>query len=228
MSSKGLSLKEKILVAVVEGTDADPETSFTLEDLTVWAWQREQATWGLRGYESIYPDSDKVQKELGSRGRGNKGIVDLGWLDRVGTRIYCLTPAGLANYALLDQSNQDLHDKAGRKLEVEVRRILEHPVFKDWLVDSTKPKHFRAAGHFWGIAPGTPKNIVKQRIGNVDAALHGAIAVLDDKGVDELSSSQGKILFEREDIHRCLEFHREIKARFEKDVRILDPNFKAA
>ena len=228
MSSKGLSLKEKILVAVVEGTDADPETSFTLEDLTVWAWQREQATWGLRGYESIYPDSDKVQKELGSRGRGNKGIVDLGWLNRVGTRIYCLTPAGLANYALLDKSNQDLHDKAGRKLEAEVRRILEHPVFKDWLIDSTKPKQFRAAGRFWGIAAGTPKNIVRQRIGNVDAALNGAIAVLNNKGVDELSSSQGKILFERVDINRCLEFHHDIKVRFEKDVQILDPNFEAA
>lgn len=228
MSSKPLSLKEKILVAAVEGTGANHEVTFTLEDLTVWAWRGEQATWGLRGYESDYPDSDKIKKELSSRGRGTKGIVDLGWFDSVGTRIYTVTAAGLAMYAILDGSNKDFHDKAGRALELEIRQILEHRVFKDWLKDPSKPRHFREAGHFWGIAPGTPKNTVRQRIRKVDVALDGALAVLDDKGVDTISLAHGKVLFDRKDIERCNQFHADLKARFEKDLRILDPTFEAA
>ena len=228
MSSKPLSLKEKILVAAVERTEANLDATFTHEDLTVWTWQREQATWGLRGYESEHPDSDKVQKEVDSRGPGSKGVVDLGWFDRVGTRIYCVTAAGLATYATLDISNQSLHDKAGRALELEIRQILEHRVFKDWLKDPSKPRYFREAGHFWGIAPGTPKNTVRQRIRKVDVALDGALAVLDDKGVDTISLAHGKVLFDRKDIERCNQFHADLKGRFEKDLRILDPTFEAA
>ena len=131
-------------------------------------------------------------------------------------------------YATLDKSNRGLRDKAGRKLEIEVRRILEHQVFKEWLADSSKPKHFRDAGYFWGIAPGTPEKTVKQRIRSIDAALEGAIAVLSEKGVDVLSGSQGKVLFERNDIQRCVEFHQDLKTRFVKDLQILDPTFEPA
>src|SRR6266850_896235 len=47
----------------------------------------------------------------------------------------------------------------------------EHPVFKAWLGDPVKPKYFREAGHFWGIAPGTPARTVRDRILGVDRVL---------------------------------------------------------
>ena len=36
----------------------------------------------------------------------------------------------------------------------------------------------------------------------------------------------GKILFEREDIEQCLKFHMEMKSRFRKELKILDPTGK--
>ncbi len=229
MSSTTLSLKEKILIAVVEGTHGDTSASFTIEDLAVWAWERDRTAWGLRGYEKDYPDLDKVRKDMGARGADSPGLVQLGWVERIDPRMYRLTSVGLGEYAVLSSSMSglvsELQDKASRKLEVEIRRVLEHTVFREWLADSTKPKYFRDAGHFWGIAPGTPASVVRNRVGGVDRILLSARKLLDEKGVDEIAASRGKILFSREDVQRCIEFQETMKNRFSKELGILDPNF---
>lgn len=229
MSSKPLSLKEKILVATVEGTRGDTSMSFTIEDLAVWAWERDRSAWGLRGYEDKYPDLDKVRKDMGARGADSPGLVQLGWVQRIDPRIYRLTPVGLAEYSTISSATSgapaELQDKASRALESEVRSILEHPVFLEWLRNSAKPKYFRDAGHFWGIAPGTPPNVVRERVGGIDKVLSKAIKLLDDKCVNEIAASRGKVLFSREDVNRCLEFQKTMKHRFSKELGILDPQF---
>lgn len=225
MDVKPLSLKDKILIAAVEGTDGDCGKTFTMEDLVVWAWERDNEAWGLRGYETLYPDSDKLQKEVGSRGAGQKGVVGLGWFVRIDRRVYRLTSAGLAVYATLDGAEPVLQEKAGRQLEAEVKRILDHPVFKEWLQDKNKPRYFREAGHFWGIAPGTPSKTVRERVDRVTITLRGALKILDEKETDQIVASRGKILFERTDIERCLEFQHTLTSRFVRDLSILDPSF---
>jgi len=230
MSDTPLSLKEKILIAAVEGVGADATKKFTMEDLAVWAWERDRTAWGIRGYESKYPDLDKVRKDMGARGAEQKGVVQLGWVERVEPRVYRVTPAGLAEYATLSASmgstSGELQEKAGRELGSQVSRILEHPVFRRWLSDATKPKYFRDAGHFWGIAPGTPPSVVRERIGGVENTLQSALRLLDELGVSEIASSRGKVAFDRTDIERCLEFHNAIKDRFSQDLRLLDPQFE--
>jgi hypothetical protein len=230
MSDTPLSLKEKILIAVVEGVGADATKKFTMEDLAVWAWERDRTAWGIRGYESKYPDLDKVRKDMGARGAEQKGVVQLGWVERVEPRVYRVTPAGLAEYATLQASlgspQGELQEKAGRELGSQISRILEHPVFLQWISDPAKPKYFRDAGHFWGIAPGTPALVVRERIGGLDNTLRSALQLLDKLGVTEIASSRGKVAFERRDIERCLEFHDAIKARFARDLRLLDPQFE--
>jgi DNA-binding PadR family transcriptional regulator len=225
MDVKTLSLKEKILVAAVEGTGGNSDKTFTMEDLVVWAWDRDNSAWGLRGYESRFPDSDKLQKDMGSRGAGQKGVVDMGWVERVGRRVYRLTSGGLAAYAALDEAEPALQEKAGRELEAEVRRILEHPVFRDWLKDNSKPRYFREAGHFWGIAPGTPARTVRERVDRVEETLRGALTLLDKKQTDVIAANRGRILFDRTDIQRCLEFQSTLKSRFARDLSMLDPSF---
>ena len=217
---KTLSLKQKILIAAVEGTAGDFDRSFTMEDLAVWAWERDQSAWGLRGYESRHLDLDKVRKEIDA-----KGVVQMGWVERIQPRVYRLTAAGLATYATLGASNSDLQEKVGRELESEVNRTLEHPVFQDWIKDNSKPRYFREAGHFWGIAPGTPAKTVRERVDRVETTLRGALSLLDEKGTDEIVASRGKILFDRTDIERCLEFQDMLKSRFARDLSLLDPSF---
>ena len=226
MDVKGLGLKEQVLLAAFENTGGDCQKTFTMEDLVVWSWKRDKQAWGLRQYENDYPDSDKLQKEMGSRGGDQKGLVDLGIFERVGRRVYRLTPAGVVAAAALQPSDAISQEKADRELEAAVQRILEHPVFKDWLADPKRPKHFREAGHFWGIAPGSPPKTVCERVGSVDQILKAAIDVLDRRGVDEIVAHRGKILFDRKDIERCMEFHATLKQRFARDLRVLAPDIK--
>jgi hypothetical protein len=232
MASKTRSLKDKILIAAVEGVGADTSRNFTIEDIAVWAWQRDRTAWGLRGYEQDHPDLDKVRKDMGARGAEQKGVVQLGWVERVEPRVYRLTPSGLAEYAAISSSPNDrgleLQEKASRELESEISRILQHPVFLQWLSDPSKPKYFRDAGHFWGIAPGTPATMVRERVGGIDNTLRSAMKLLDERRVDRIASSRGKALFDRTDIERCTAFQNALKKRFWKDLRILDPQFERA
>jgi hypothetical protein len=103
---------------------------------------------------------------------------------------------------------------------------LEHPTFKSWLGDSSRPKYFREAGHFWGIAPGTPAKTVRERVSFVEQTLQAALDVLSKEGVNEVIEQRGKILYELNDIERCLEFQNVLKERFGKDLRLLDPGIE--
>lgn len=226
METKCLGLKDQVLVAAVELTGGDCKKTFSMEDLAVHAWKNNKGAWGLRGHEDDHPDADKVRKELTSRGSDQKGLADLGLLKRVGPQLYQLTLAGLAATAAIEPANEISQERADRTLEAEVRRILEHPVFKEWLADSKRPKHFRDAGYFWGIAPGTPPKTIRERIGSVDLNLKAALALLDSRDVDEIVAQRGRVLFDRSDIERCREFQTALKQRFVKDLRVLDPTFQ--
>lgn len=224
MDIKGLGLKDQVLVAAVELTRGDCGKTFTMEDLAVHAWKNNKGAWGLRGHEIHYPDADKLRKELTSRGSDQKGLADSGLLKRVGPQMYRLTPAGLAAAAALQPADEIAQERAGRELETAVRKILEHPVFNDWQKDPRRPKHFRDAGYFWGIAPGTPPKTIRERIGFVDQTLQAAMNRLDSLAVDEIVAQRGRVLFDRNDIARCQEFQAALKVRFASDLRTLDPD----
>lgn len=226
MQSKTLGLKDQVLLAAVELAGGDCKKEFTMEDLAVCVWKKNKRQWGLRGYEERYPDADKLQKEIGTRGKNQKGIVDRGLLERVGRRIYRLTTVGLATAAVLQPGDEVWQEKANRELEMAVQRILDHPVFKDWLVDPSRPKYFREAGHFWGIAPGTPAKTIRERVGSVDRTLAAAKALLASRGVDEIVVQRGRVLFDRKDIDRCEYFQTALKQRFAKDLKVLDPQIQ--
>lgn len=226
MKTKSTGLKQQILIAALESSGGDQHKTFTMEELLVRAWKRDKLAWGLRGYETLYPDSDKIQKEIGARGVGQKSMSELGLLERVSRRVYRLTPAGLATAVALGPADPISQEKADRTLEIEVKKILEHPTFRDWLGDSTHPKHFREAGHFWGIAPGTPPKTVRERVSFVDQTLKAALEALERRGVEEIVKHRGKVLFDRKDIERCLEFQAILKERFARDLKLLDPQIE--
>jgi hypothetical protein len=102
-----------------------------------------------------------------------------------------------------------------------VDAILSHSVFRAWLKDSNSPRHFRDAGHFWGIAPGTPEKVIQARILDVDRNLETALGILDTQGVNEVTARHGKALFDRTDIERAKKFQAVLKERFAKDLATL-------
>src|SRR5712675_2622236 len=224
-SSRRTSLREQVMLAALDCSGGDLEKTFTSEDLLVAAWKRDRLAFGLRGYEQEHPDSDKVRKELDSRGArqgsASTGLVSSGFLLRVRERMYRLTPAGLAAAAEVVGAEPDARGKAERGLADAVGAILSHSVFRAWLKDSSSPKHFRDSGHFWGVAPGTPARVIQTRILDVDRTLEKALSLLDAGGVDEIAGRHGKALFDRTDIKRALNFQAALKERFAKDLATL-------
>jgi len=225
MNVKGLGLREQVLIAALECSEGSCQKQFTFEDLLVSAWGKDKAAWGLRGYEQDHPDGEKMHREVDSRGGANKGMVALGFLEKVQPRIYRLTPSGLTEASALRPDDAISREKADRQLEQSVKQIIEHAVFKDWLKEPTRPKYFREAGHFWGIAPGTPAKTVLERVTTVARTLTAALKALDEREVNELVEQRGKVLFERKDIERCLEFQRVLIGRFTRDLKLLAPDF---
>jgi hypothetical protein len=110
---------------------------------------------------------------------------------------------------------------AERALADALAGVLSHPVFREWIKDPTMPRHFRDAGHFWGIAPGTPPGVIRTRIADVDNTLIQARSLLDKKGVEEIIVRQGRPLFDRSDLERAVGFQAMLKQRFAKDVAML-------
>lgn len=224
-SPRRVSLREQVLLAALDCSGCDPEKAFTAEDLVVAAWKRNRVAWGLRGYEHDYPDADRLRKEIDSRGArdgsSSTGLVASGLLTRVRERIYRLTPAGLAAAAEVVGAEPETRGKAERVLADAVTAILSHSVFRVWLRDASSPKHFRDAGHFWGVAPGTPARVIQTRIQDVDRTLQKALSLLDAGGADEVIARHGKALYDRNDIVRAISFQATLKERFAKDLATL-------
>jgi hypothetical protein len=221
MMSARNDLKDQILLAALACSGGDLSKTFTFEELLVEAWKRDPQAWGLRGFESEHPDSERIHRELDSRGKGNKGVVAQGALEKAGARVYRLTAKGLNAASGLAPEDAGLRQKADRILEARIRSILEHPTFIAWLKDANTPRHFRDAGHFWGVAPGTPPRVIRDRLQEIDDTLHDALELLDRKGVEEVLEGRGQLLFDRTDLLRSIEFNQTLKQRFAKDLRLL-------
>ena len=149
------------------------------------------------------------------------GLAALGLLEKVRQRTFRLTPAGLSIASEGVGSDPAMRGTAERALADALAGVLSHPVFREWIKDPTMPRHFRDAGHFWGIAPGTPPGVIRTRIADVDNTLIQARSLLDKKGVEEIIVRQGRPLFDRSDLERAVGFQAMLKQRFAKDVAML-------
>jgi hypothetical protein len=220
-AAKKADLRHQLLLAALECSSGDLGRTFSSEELLIAAWRRDPASWGLRGYEQSHPDSNRIHRELDSRGKGHEGIVGSGLLERVQARTYRLTPKGLAAASASGEAGLEARERIDRVFESEIHRILEHPAFMEWLQDRAKPRNFRDAGHFWGVAPGTPARVAASRVQEVEDTLVAARGLLDARKLDEIGDRQGRVLFDRNDIERGLDFQRAMKERFSKDLLVL-------
>ena len=117
-----------------------------------------------------------------------------------------------------------MQTKVGRELQSRIKPILDNPVFTSWIKNSEQPKLFRDAGYFWQIGPGSPALTVRKRITEIDDVLQAASQFLNDHGVQEIADARGKVLFDRNDLERCVQFQQTLKDRFARELAILDPN----
>jgi len=216
---ESLTLAEKVLLAAFKCADGLTDKSFTAEALSVQAWKMDRNAFGLRGFENEYPDSNKLFKSIDSKG----GLVAKALITKVGDRTFKVTAAGLAQAAALQPAEEDFR-KPDRGLAAEVNKIISHPVFREWVTDQAKPAKFYGAGHFWGIAPGTPPRVIRDRLKHIEVTLRTAIDYLNRSGTDVLCGDRDQVIADRRDIQRCIEFHDALKERFARELSLLSSN----
>jgi hypothetical protein len=218
-----VSLGDKVLLAAVKLSKGSLGAEFTAEDLVVEVWRADNTSFGLRGHESKYPDNNKVYTKID----GKSGLVAKGLLAKAGERTLKVTDVGLAHASKLDAGVEAEHgNKLDRAIHEAVRQVLSHPEFVSWLRDPASPSRFRGAGHFWGIAPGTPPEAVRTRVLAVERSLRAALTEMERRGVVEVLEQRGRVLFERRDLERALDFQKTLRERFSRDLRRLDPAFE--
>jgi hypothetical protein len=71
-----------------------------------------------------------------------------------------------------------------------------------------------------------PARTVRKRVDSVERTLTAASDFLTSRNVQEITAQRGQILFEREDIDRCLEFQTTLRNRFAQDLQLLDPKIE--
>jgi hypothetical protein len=219
MTKESLSIKDKVLLGALRCSNGNTDQPFTAEQLIVTAWEMDKSAFGLRAFEEKFPDSNRLYTNTD----GKDGLVARGFLVKAGERMFRLSLAGLAAAIALRPENADDQVKLERELAAKVNKIVSHPVFRDWLKDPSKPTRFHGAGHFWGIAPGTPPRVVRDRLKQVEITLNAALDYMNQRGTDQIFEERGKSLCDRSDIERSLEFHNVLKKRFAKELRILNP-----
>src|SRR5581483_9862494 len=212
-----LTNAEKVLLAAVALCNGNSDRSFTAEELSVAAWLQDKTSFGLRNYENEYPDSNKLFKSIDSKG----GLVAKGFIVKVGDRTFRLSAGGIAAASRISPADPEQQLKLERPLAEAVNKLVSHPVFQEWLSDRMKPTKFGAAGHFWGVAPGMPARVVRDRIANIEATLREALQYMEARGVTSLFREKDRVLCERRDIERCIECHNTLKQRFAKELAIL-------
>lgn len=220
MATPRISLRDQVLLAAAECCGGEPAVEFSAEDLLLAAWQADPASWGLRGHENEHPNSERIYTEL-DRANVKGGMVGLGLLEKVGKRVYRLSPSGFARVAELDPINErhrGQQQRAHRAVEAAMREILGHQTFMGWLKDPQHPKRFRDACHFWNIAPGTPADVVVTRVRRAEQTLEGALQLLERTGTAGIAAGSGTGQYEREDIERCVAFQAELRVRFNKEL----------
>jgi hypothetical protein len=220
-----IGLRQQVLRAALDCSGGDLAKTFTAEELLLAAWKRDPMAWGLRGHEMEHPDSERIYVEIdrasarGSNVRG--GLVGLGLFEKVRQRTYRLTPTGFAAASEVEGADPSYAGKAERALANAVEAIVSHTVFREWLRNPGMPRHFRDAGHFWGIAPGTPPSVIRARISEVDSTLETARSMVVQTDASEVAARHGKVLFDRNDIERAKTFQSTLKTRFAKDLATL-------
>lgn len=119
--SAELTVRQKILMAAVAmGSDTE---NFSVEDLIVRSWKMFPESFSLRGFERLYPDSNRVLAKLS----GADGLCGLGWLEHTDQRTYRLSRKGrtVARTLASIQDNVAIEPEAAEERAVEERAVEE-------------------------------------------------------------------------------------------------------
>jgi hypothetical protein len=147
---------EKILLAALK-LEQEGKSPFSAESIVVAAWQEFPRTFGLKGYADQYPDSNKVLSSL----MGQRGLVQRGFLNKMGQKLYSLTREGRRWVAAMTgqpaQTTPEM-TSPGKRLSMPsgdrnelLQRLFDSAAVHKHLNGKRSETHFTDACRFWGI-----------------------------------------------------------------------------
>ncbi len=96
---------------------ADENGEFLEWDVTVAAWKRDPARYGLRGYEDLYPDHKNVATQYMSR---KTGAIGKGFMEYVSVNRYRITSLGRRRASFLSGSASESVEKGNESVRLDM------------------------------------------------------------------------------------------------------------
>jgi hypothetical protein len=165
------TLPEKILLAAA-ALEGQGQTPFAAEALIVAAWQKYPHTFGLKGFEEQYPDSNKVLSSL----MGEKGLAKRGWLLKAGQKQYALTRDGRQVVRRLQQGETTPPQpgapvKLPREHDKLLQGLLVSTAYEKFREGHQQELKFADACRYWGITENLSGEALDDRLDLVEMAL---------------------------------------------------------
>jgi hypothetical protein len=215
--TNNLSADQKLLLAAYELQMKNK--SFSAEELVMGAWSRFPDTFGLQGFESKHPDSNKVLWRI----MGKKGLRATGWLQKVREKTYRLTEAGKIAASKLQENGMQLNGQAAdfsRAAREIITRLLASKALNKVKEGKVELLAFRDAEEFWNISTRTNANTLTSRLAEVESVLASAEQYVrkTDKG---LSLQNGSLQVGLSEIADLQNTHEVLQAHFKTNLEYI-------
>lgn len=177
------STAAQVILLAADDLSAAGSREFTEWELTVAAWRRDPARFGLRGFEQKYPDHKRVMSEI--MGSKPSNPVQLRHLEKVRPSTYRLTALGRSEAARL-RSGGSLKTTRERDPHATLAAYVGGRAFVRWRNDPEQPRHWADVAEFLTAAPGAPEDDVPAQLDYVRRAIRSGLDYCRSKDVVRL------------------------------------------
>jgi hypothetical protein len=213
------TVPEKILLAAFQ-LEEQGQSPFSAEALIVAVWQKYPRTFGLKGYDEQYPDSNKVLASI----MGEKGLTRRGWLSKPGQKLYALTHDGRRVVRRLlhgDDQPESIRKDRPVRLSKEHDKLLQG-LFVTSAYDKFREgrQHemtFADACRFWSITENLSAEALDGRLDHVRAALAD---IERQVGLGSANLSDGHSIT-LDDVGQLGDIHNQLLQRFIRHLTLL-------
>lgn len=213
------TVPEKILLSAFQ-LEEQGQSPFSAEALIVAAWQKYPRTFGLKGYDDQYPDSNKVLASI----MGEKGLARRGWLAKMGQKLYALTHNGRRTVRrLLQGDDQPEAIKSDRpiKLSKDHDKLLQGlfvaSAYDKYRDGRQQELTFADACRFWSITENFSGEALDARLDHLRAAL----AEIEERiGLGSANLSDGHNI-NGDDLAQLCDIHNQLLQRFSRHLTLL-------
>jgi len=190
---------------------------FSAEELTVEAWRMFPGAFGLVADGQSFPDSHRVAMEI----MGSKPLSKNGYLEKVGSKLYQLSAAGVHEARRLSGSETGSSEKAqlDRQDRERLRRLVESRALLKAMSGRENELTFHDACVFWGITPRSSARDLHSRYASVEELIRAASKASAGKHVTLEHGTKG---ISKDEIDSLQVLNRDLRDRFRQELAIIE------